>query len=219
MSNPTIVALDLETTGLSAKTDKITEIGAVRFKGNRVEAEWHSLINPGIRIPPYITKLTGITDSMVRNAPTIHEVLDDLTAFVGDAPVLGHNVRFDLSFLRQHQILHNNEALDTYEIAAVLLPNAGRYRLGALGQALGVLLPATHRALDDAHVTRAVYRHLTCWSKLCAWVTVWKIGTDTDFSLRCYACAPLKKRLAVISSNRFMVLCTLHCNPRNKANL
>ncbi len=160
MSNPTIVALDLETTGLSAKTDKITEIGAVRFKGNRVEAEWHSLINPGIRIPPDITKLTGITDAMVRNAPTIHEVLDDLADFVGNNPVLGHNVRFDLSFLRQHHILQNSEALDTYEIAAILLPNAGRYRLGALGQALGVLLPATHRALDDAHVTRAVYQRL-----------------------------------------------------------
>ncbi len=160
MRKLTIVALDIETTGLNAKSDKITEIGAVRFKGNRIEAEWHSLINPGIRIPPYITKLTGITDAMVRNAPTIHEVVDDLTDFVGDAPILGHNVRFDLSFLHRYHILMNNEALDTYDMAAILLPNAGRYRLGALGQALGVLLPATHRALDDARVTQAVYQRL-----------------------------------------------------------
>ena len=160
MSKLTIVALDIETTGLNAKSDKITEIGAVRFKGNRIEAEWQSLINPGIRIPPYITKLTGITDAMVRNAPTIHEVLNDLTNFVGDRPILGHNVRFDLAFLNRYHILVDNEPLDTYDMASILLPNAGRYRLGALGQALGVLLPATHRALDDARVTQAVYQRL-----------------------------------------------------------
>ncbi|MBG7609884.1 MAG: DEAD/DEAH box helicase [Anaerolineae bacterium] len=160
MSKQIIVSLDIETTGLNAKSDKITEIGAVRFKGNRIEAEWHSLINPGVRIPPYISKLTSITDAMVRNAPTIHEILDDLSDFVGDAPILGHNVKFDLSFLHRYHILLNNEALDTYDIAAVLIPNAGRYRLGALGQALGVLLPATHRALDDARVTQAVYQRL-----------------------------------------------------------
>lgn len=160
MIKTTIVALDIETTGLSAKTDRITEIGAVRFKGNRIEAEWQSLINPGIRIPPNITKLTGITDAMVRNAPNIDEVLNDLANFVGDSAVLGHNIRFDLSFLRKHNILLNNEPLDTYDIAAILLPNAGRYRLGALGQALGILLPATHRALDDARVTQALYQRL-----------------------------------------------------------
>ncbi len=156
----TIVALDIETTGLNPENDGITEIGAIRFKGERIEDEWHSLINPGQRIPAYITRLTGITDAMVRNAPTIHEVLEDLAYFVGDAPVLGHNVRFDLSFLKLHGILRENEPLDTYEMAAVLLPNAGRYQLGALGQALGIPLPATHRALDDARVTHKVFTRL-----------------------------------------------------------
>ncbi|MBL7162598.1 MAG: DNA polymerase III subunit epsilon [Anaerolineales bacterium] len=156
----TIVALDIETTGLNPESDSITEIGAVRFKGNRVEDEWHSLINPGQRIPSHITRLTGITDAMVRNAPNIHEVLDDLAYFVGDAPVLGHNVRFDLSFLKKYGILRDNEPLDTYEMAAVLMPNAGRYSLGALGQALGIPLPATHRAMDDARVTQKVFTRL-----------------------------------------------------------
>ncbi len=156
----TIVALDIETTGLDPESDGITEIGAVRFKGERIEDEWHSLINPGQRIPAHITRLTGITDAMVRNAPTIHEVLDDLAAFVGDFPVLGHNVRFDLSFLRKHGILRENEALDTYEMAAVLVPNAGRYQLGALAQTLKIALPATHRALDDARVTQKVFTRL-----------------------------------------------------------
>jgi ATP-dependent DNA helicase DinG len=155
-----IVALDIETTGLDPETDAIIEIGAVRFTDRRIEGEWSTLIHPGRRIPPFITQLTGITDHMVLQAPSIKDVLPDLVNFVGDAPVLGHNVRFDLAFLRKQRILIGNEGLDTYELAAVLLPNAGRYNLGALAQALGVLLPATHRALDDARATRGIFLRL-----------------------------------------------------------
>jgi len=155
-----IIALDIETTGLNPENDAITEIGAVRFSGRRVEAEWNTLINPRKRIPPEITQLTGITDAMVRNAPTIHEVLEDLDHFVGDAPILGHNVRFDLTFLRKQGLFRHNEPLDTYDMASILLPSAGRYNLGALAQFLGILLPATHRALDDARVTHAVYAEM-----------------------------------------------------------
>ena len=155
-----IVALDIETTGLDPNKDAITEIGAVRFSGTRVEAEWNTLINPGRRIPPMITQLTGITDAMVRGAPPIQDVLEDLGYFVGDSPILGHNVRFDLAFLRKQGLFQHNEPLDTYDMAAILLPTAGRYNLGALGQYLGILLPATHRALDDARVTHRVYTHM-----------------------------------------------------------
>ena len=97
---------------------------------------------------------------MVRNAPPLKAVMHELADFVGDAPVLGHNVRFDLSFLQPHNILLQNDVLDTYELASVLMPTASRYNLGALGQCMGVLLPATHRALDDARVTHAVYIQL-----------------------------------------------------------
>ena len=154
-----IVAIDLETTGLDRERDAITEIGAVRFSGRRVEAEWSTLINPGRRIPPEISRLTGITDSMVRDAPRMADVLQDLEAFVGDSPILGHNVRFDLGFLQKYGLFRHNEPLDTYDMAAILLPTAGRYNLGALGQNLGILLPASHRALDDARVTHALYTH------------------------------------------------------------
>ena len=155
-----IVALDIETTGLDPKKDAIIEIGAVRFNGRRVEAEWTSLINPGRPIPPFITQLTGITDQMVLRAPPVKAVLSELTKFISDAPILGHNVNFDLGFLRRHKILNSNEPLDTYELASVLLPGAGRYNLGALAQALKVPLPATHRALDDAHATRGIFVRL-----------------------------------------------------------
>ena len=155
-----IVAVDIETTGLDPEKDAIIEIGAVRFNERRVEAEWSNLINPGRRIPPFITQLTGITDQMVLQAPSIHEVLGNLANFIGNAPVLGHNVAFDLAFLRRQRILKSNVVIDTYELASVLLPNAGRYNLGALAQSLGVLLPATHRALDDARATRGVFLRL-----------------------------------------------------------
>ncbi|MGD2156646.1 MAG: helicase C-terminal domain-containing protein [Anaerolineales bacterium] len=159
MTNP-IISLDIETTGLDSENDAILEIGAVKFRDQRVEAEWETLINPGRRIPPAITQLTGITDAMVRDAPAIQDVLDELSDFIGNDPILGHNIKFDLSFLRRYRILSYNDALDTYEMAAVLLPNAGRYNLSALAQALGIILPATHRALDDARVTHAVYLRL-----------------------------------------------------------
>jgi len=155
-----IVALDIETTGLDPEKDAVIEIGAVRFNDRRVEGEWSTLIQPGRRIPPFITQLTGITDQMVLRAPPIQDVISDLEAFVGNAPVLGHNVRFDLSFLRRNGILRRNTILDSYEMAAVLLPTAGRYNLGALAQALNVPYPATHRALDDAHATRGVFLRL-----------------------------------------------------------
>jgi DNA polymerase-3 subunit epsilon/ATP-dependent DNA helicase DinG len=155
-----IVALDIETTGLDPQKDAIIEIGTVKFNGNRIEGEWSSLINPGRKIPPFITQLTGITDHMVLEAPSIQNVLTDLRQFVGDFSILGHNVGFDLSFLRKYGLFRGNDILDTYEIASVLLPSAGRYNLGALGQTLNIPLPASHRALDDARVTCAVYRSL-----------------------------------------------------------
>src|SRR5687767_7776117 len=155
-----IVAIDIESTGLSEDRDAIIEIGAVKFKGHRVEDEWTSLINPGKHIPEFISGLTGISDVEVRNAPRYRDIAQELEAFVGDAPVVGHNVRFDLGFLQKAGILQYNEVIDTYELASVLMPTASRYNLGALGKQLGILLPATHRALDDARVTMAAFNRL-----------------------------------------------------------
>ncbi|MEA3351779.1 MAG: helicase C-terminal domain-containing protein, partial [Chloroflexota bacterium] len=156
----TIVALDLETTGLNPDSDGITEIGAVRFDGDRVQDKWQTLINPGQRISPFVTRLTGITNTMVRDAPSIYDVIDDLVGFIGNAPILGHNIGFDLSFLHRYKVLKYHESLDTYEMAAVLIPNAGRYKLGSLAQSLNISFSNTHRALDDARITQKVYLKL-----------------------------------------------------------
>jgi DNA polymerase-3 subunit epsilon/ATP-dependent DNA helicase DinG len=155
-----IVAIDIETTGLSEERDAIIEVGAVKFKGRRVEDEWSSLINPNRHIPEFVSGLTGISDVEVRNAPRFQEVARDLQAFVGDAPIIGHNVRFDMGFLQRAGLFPYNEIIDTYELASVLMPTASRYNLGALGKQLGILLPATHRALDDARVTMAAFNRL-----------------------------------------------------------
>src|SRR3989304_3760842 len=96
-----IVAIDIETTGLSEDRDAITEIGAVRFKGHRIEDEWSTLINPNRHIPDFISGLTGIDDAMVRQAPRLRDVVAELEAFAGDAPVIGHNVRFYRGFLQR----------------------------------------------------------------------------------------------------------------------
>jgi DNA polymerase-3 subunit epsilon/ATP-dependent DNA helicase DinG len=152
-----IVAVDIETTGLNPEEDAIIEIGAVKFNGRRVEDEWSSLVNPRRSIPSFISQLTGISNSMVQNAPLLRDVIADLMAFCGEMPVLGHNVRFDLSFLNRAGALKQNTPIDSYELAAVLMPTASRYSLSSLAAQLNVLLPATHRALDDARATHAVF--------------------------------------------------------------
>ncbi len=156
----TCVALDLETTGLDPARDAIIEIGAIKFKGDTVVDTWSTLVNPGRPVPARITELTGISEPMVREAPSLWNVLPRLEAFVRNLPLVGHNIAFDLSFLNRYNALMDNEAMDTFELAGILVPHAGRYGLGALADELGIDLPATHRALDDARVTHALFVRL-----------------------------------------------------------
>lgn len=165
MSNPvslprSIVCLDIETTGLDRNGDSIIEIAAIRFKGHRIEAEFQTLIDPGKRIPDNITTLTGIDNAMVRNAPRVQEVMPKLIEFCGDSPILGQNVQFDLGFINRYKALMYNDRLDTYDIASVMMPRAGRYNLAALGRAMNIPLLNSHRAMDDVRLTHAVFMRL-----------------------------------------------------------
>lgn len=155
-----IICLDIETTGLDRNSDAIIEIAAVRFKGHRIEGEFQTLVDPGKRIPDNITSLTGIDNAMVRNAPRISEVIPKLNEFCGDSPILGQNIQFDLGFINRYKGLLYNDRIDTYDIASVILPNAGRYNLGALGRLLGIPLQNSHRAMDDVKLTHAVFMRL-----------------------------------------------------------
>src|SRR3989304_2744305 len=98
---PSLVVLDIETTGLDSQKEAILEIGAVRFNGRRIEDKWSTLVNPGRPVPPFIPHLTGITNQMVAHAPPVSAVLADLADFVGEAPIVGHSIPFDLSFFRR----------------------------------------------------------------------------------------------------------------------
>lgn len=157
---PSLVSLDLETTGFDSKKDAIIEIGAVKFNGSRIEAEFQTLINPNRPIPTEVIQLTGINNDMVRNAPPLTAVLQDLIDFVGDCPIVGHNVQFDLGFLHQANVLQYSQAVDTYEMAAVLMPLATRYNLGGLCQQLSIPLFNAHRALDDSKMTHLLFLRL-----------------------------------------------------------
>jgi predicted DnaQ family exonuclease/DinG family helicase len=146
----TYVALDLETTGLDADHDAIIEIGAAKFHADQVLDTFSTFVKPGRPIPRAITELTGIRDEDVIDAPGLHDVLPQLIQFVGQFPLVGHNVEFDLGFLRRHSQSFENDHLDTFELAGVLLPHAERYSLAALARMLGIELENAHRALDDA---------------------------------------------------------------------
>ncbi|MFN8596009.1 MAG: helicase C-terminal domain-containing protein [Anaerolineae bacterium] len=152
-----LVSLDLETTGLDPHRDAIIEIGAVKFRGDEILDTFSTLINPNRAIPPKITDLTGIADRDVENAPSLFGVLPRISSFVRDLPIIGHNINFDLSFLAKQRLFNDNLGLDTFELAGMLIPHAERYNLGSLARNVGIELPATHRALDDAKVAHALY--------------------------------------------------------------
>jgi len=157
----TYISLDLETTGLEPGSDAIIEIGALRFEGERVLDTFSSFVNPGRKIPRFITELTGITDDDVKYAPGVHLISSQLVEFVGRAPIIGHNIGFDLAFLRRHGLLQNNGSLDTFELAGILVPHAGRYSLESLVHTLGIhSANQTHRALDDARLTHSLFVEL-----------------------------------------------------------
>ncbi len=155
----TFVVIDLETTGGSVNDCYITEVGAVKLKGGECLGTYQTLVDPGCAIPPEITVITGITQSMVTRAPRIESVLPSLVDFIGDAVVVGHNVRFDVSFVnaalaRDQRPRLSNTTVDTLPLARRLIgPEVPNCRLGTLADRLRLSHTPTHRALDDALAT------------------------------------------------------------------
>src|SRR3954464_671228 len=155
----TFCVIDLETTGGSPEQCGITEVGAVKVRGGECLGTYQTLVNPGAAIPPEITVLTGITEAMALPAPRIEAVLPTLLEFVGEAVVVGHNVRFDLSFIqaalaRAERPRLANRSIDTVALARRLVrdevPNC---KLGTLAAHLRLDHRPSHRALDDALAT------------------------------------------------------------------
>ncbi|MEA2642706.1 MAG: polymerase subunit epsilon, partial [Chloroflexota bacterium] len=152
------VVLDLETTGGSARHDRIVEIAVVRVRNGRVAQRWRTLVNPGVAIPPFITGLTGISSGMVASAPSFADVVERLLAFVGDAVLVAHQASFDAGFLREELRRLGRadvpaDVLCTVKLSRRLLPGLPSHSLEALIQALDLPERRRHRALPDALAT------------------------------------------------------------------
>lgn len=149
--------IDVETTGLSAKNEKITEIAILIHDGQKVTDTYQTLINPEKKIPYRITQLTGINNQMVQNSPKFYEVAKKIIEFTQDLIIVGHNVRFDYSFL-QHEFAEFGYAFKRKTICTVktsrkLIPGQASYSLSKLTESLGIPHSDKHRAYGDAKAT------------------------------------------------------------------
>ena len=157
------ICLDLETTGLNPKTDKIIEIGAIRIENGIETGTFETFVNPGRLVEERITELTGIRDEDLQNAPSIREVLPAFLEFVGELPLLGHSVLFDFSFIKKaavnEKLTFEREGIDTLKIARKFLTELPSRSLGALCEHYRISHQA-HRALGDARATVLLYEKL-----------------------------------------------------------
>lgn len=159
------VAIDLETTGLDAKNDRIIEIGAVKYLAGERNDSFATFINPRMNIPERITELTGISDEQVADAPFIEDIIGKLMEFIGELPILGHNVQFDFSFLKHKavnmKLKFEKEGIDTYKIAKALLAEPEKKGLESLCDYYGIVELPRHRAVSDAAAAATLYFKLT----------------------------------------------------------
>ena len=158
----TYCVLDLETTGFSAITEKITEIGIMKYKDGEVIDEFSCFVNPEKHIPERVTEVTNITDDMVKDAETIDKVFPKVLEFIKDSVLVAHNASFDMGFLKQNAKVLGYEFdytyLDTLSLAKDLFPDYKKYKLGKIAENLGIKVEVAHRALDDVDTTVKVFR-------------------------------------------------------------
>ncbi len=157
----TYCVLDLETTGFSFRTEKITEIGIMKVKDGQVIDEFSCFVNPEKPIPQRVVEVTNITDEMVKDAETIDKVFPKLIEFVGDSVLVAHNADFDIGFLKYNAkelgYTLNNTYLDTLRLSKELFPDFKKYKLGLIAEKLGIKVEVAHRALDDVDTTVKVF--------------------------------------------------------------
>ena len=153
--------LDIETTGLSFRTEKITEFGAIKIKNGEIIDTFECFVNPEKPIPYEVIKVTHITDDMVRDAETIEQVLPKFLEFIGDDVLVAHNANFDIGFIRHFAELQgyklNNTYIDTLALARDMFPDYKKHKLGVIADNLGIRVDVAHRALDDVKTLVKVF--------------------------------------------------------------
>ena len=157
------MVFDLETTGLNSHEHEIIEIGAIKMQGTRIVDKFSEFVKPRNRVPEKIKNLTNINDGMLENAGFIEEVLPKFMEFVGDATMVAHNAKFDMSFIRRDckKVLgldYDPSVIDTLQMARDVLPEFKSYGLGPLTKKLGVALESHHRAVDDSQATAGMFK-------------------------------------------------------------
>lgn len=156
------IVIDTETTGLSHYSNEIIEIAAIKIENGKIIDEFQTLVKPHNLISPNITRITGITNDMVKNSPDILDVLPDFFKFIGDSPLVGHNITFDLRFLNSYLGENlTNLLADTMLIARKKLPNLDNHKLETIIKHLDIADNQDHRALSDCNITHKVYELLS----------------------------------------------------------
>ncbi len=159
MDNYPVIVLDFETTGLSPQYgDRAIEIGAVLIENDMITDRFQSLMNPGLRISPFIESYTGIKNDMVKAAPPCGEVMEEFAEFIGEHPLVAHNASFDRKFLDSELGFigksRNNNMACSMLAARRVYPHAPNHQLGTLVRYCGIITDGTfHRALADAEMT------------------------------------------------------------------
>ncbi|MBV9227847.1 MAG: hypothetical protein JOZ18_00945, partial [Chloroflexi bacterium] len=152
------VALDLETTGLHSEQDAILEVAAIKFQGAHVIDTFETFVTPGRSIPYRVQRLTGIKPEQLVGAPLFSAIAQKLQSFLGDFPIVGHSIPFDVGFLRRWGLARTNPLIDTFELATALLPSLTSYNLGQVAEALGIEVPHDrHRAMVDTVLAMQVF--------------------------------------------------------------
>ena len=153
----TYCVLDLETTGFSAVTERITEVGIMKIQNGEVIDKFSEFVNPQKHIPQRVTEVTNITDEMVKDAPTIKVLFPKILEFIKGTVLVAHNATFDIGFLKQNaQRLgydFDYTYIDTLSMARALFPDFKKYKLGKIAEKLGIKVEVAHRALDDVDTT------------------------------------------------------------------
>ena len=161
LDKATFVVVDVETTGMSAVEDRITEIAMMKVQAGTLVDEFSTLVNPLLTIPAFITSMTGIDNVMVQNAPTAREVVPFVAEFLGDSIFVAHNAAFDWGFVtqtarRERGIELRNPTLCTVKLSSRILPNLPSKSLGPVAEYLNITIPERHRASGDAYATALV---------------------------------------------------------------
>lgn len=149
----TFIFLDVETTGIDPNLNRIIEIACVKWENGKIKDKYESLVNPHTPIPNEITLLTGISDKDVAQAPAFSEIKTAIAEFAGDLPIVGHNIAFDLAFLKSHHLELHNAQIDTVALARILLRKESSYALEVLMKKYGLPLRGSHRAMPDVETT------------------------------------------------------------------